>query len=117
MMKLGDFIWPNDPESLRISYDREVKTKLTEEGLWEVENLGRYGRTFDGEGVFYGEDAYKNLSALAMILYSGGTHELLHPKWDKADVIMTHLEVTEECQNNFLRYRFKLVEILRYATE
>ena len=114
MMKLGDFIWPNDPESLHISYDRGVQTKLTEEGLWEVKDLGRYGRTFDGEGVFYGEDAYKNLSALAMILYGGDVHELSHPKWDKADVIMTHLEVTEECRNNFLRYRFKLVEILKY---
>ena len=112
VLQLGDFVWPNDPESLRVTYTRKVEQKLTEDGLWSTENLGRFGRTFAGEGVFYGENAYKTLSALAMCLYSGEAKELVHPQWDKANVILTSLEVTEECQNNFLRYRFEMVETL-----
>ena len=111
-MQLGDFVWPNDPESLRVTYTRKVEQKLSEDGLWTTENLGRFGRTFEGEGVFCGENAYNNLRALATCLYDGVAKEFVHPKWDKANVLLTDLCVTEECENNFLRYTFKMVEVL-----
>ncbi len=112
MLKLGDYVWPNDPETLRISYARKVDMELTEDGLYSITNLGRFGRTFEGEGAFYGENAYDSFRELAKFLYSGTAKEFLHPKWDKATVLLTELEVTEECQNNFLRYKFKMVETL-----
>lgn len=110
-MQLGNFIWPNDPQSLRVVFDRKVEMQPTEDGFWRVENLGRYSRTFEGEGVFYGEGAYQHLRTLANFLYGGVVQELTHPQWDKANVLVTHLEVTEECQNNYLRYRFTFVEV------
>ena len=111
-MQLGNFVWPHDPEVLRVRYRRVVEQNVAENGLWTTVNLGRFGRTFEGEGVFYGEDAYETLSELAMCLYNGVAQELIHPKWDKAKVLLTDLEVTEECENNFLRYSFKMVEVL-----
>ena len=110
MLQLGDFIWPNDPEKLTVSYCRKVDIDTTRDGLWSVTNIARLGRTFEGEGVFYGADAYATFSQLALYLYSGAAKNFVHPKWNAATVLLTELEVTEECQNEFLRYRFKLIE-------
>ncbi len=110
MLKLGNFTWPNDPEQLRVSYSRSVKLDNTSDGLWSIADEGRFGRTFDGEGVFYGENAYKSISQLANFLYSGTAAAFVHPYWTQANVIMTRLQVTEECENRFLRYTFRLIE-------
>ena len=111
MLQLGSFVWPNDPEKLTVSYRRELKIDMGSNGTWTVANKGRYGRTFDGEGIFYGENAHENFRQLAAMLYSHGEHLLIHPKWNSANVVFSELEVTEERSGNFLRYRFTLVEV------
>lgn len=111
MLQLGDFIWPNDPETLRVTYLRKVDIEAAEDGLWTVTNVARMGRSFEGEGLFFGENAYESFRSLAQYLYSGEKVTLVHPQWTKANVLLTELEVTEECRKNVLHYRFRLVEM------
>ena len=111
MLRLGNFTWPNDPESLTVSYEQRAKSEIPEGGSWTVTRLGCTGRIFTGEGVFYGENAYTQFLSLAACLTSGQAVFFQHPHWPQAKVLMTELGVTEESRNNFLRYRFKLMEI------
>lgn len=116
MLKLGDFTWPNDPETLKVGYLRKVDVEAAENGLWTVTNVARMGRTFDGEGVFFGETAYEDFRSLAQYLYSGEKVTFVHPQWTQANVMLTELEVTEECRENVLHYRFRLVELPTYPS-
>ncbi len=116
MLQLGDFLWPNDPETLKVSYLRTVDIAPTEGGLWSVTKVARMGRTFDGEGVFFGETAYDSFRSLAQYLYSGESAVFVHPQWTQANVLLTELEVTEECRKNVLHYRFRLVELPTYPS-
>lgn len=109
-MKLGSFIFPNDPYSLRVRYDRKVEIEQLEDGQWMAEIASHFLREFDGEGIFYGENAYEELKQLAQMLIGGLPQMLTHPKWGNAKVLLSQLEVLEECQNDFLRYQFRLVE-------
>lgn len=111
MLQYGEFIWPNDPEKLCVHYTRKVDVEPAEDGKWTVKNVAFLGRTFEGEGVFYGNTAYEALKQLAQSLNNGKTQLLRHPKWNEAQCILTELETIEERQTHFLRYRFKLVEV------
>lgn len=111
MLKLGSFTWPNDPERLTVSYSRKLKSQIEENGLWSVENQGRFGRSFVGEGVFYGKEAYDTFSRLAQLLYDGNPLTFEHPMWDEATVLLTDLTVTEEWEDDLLHYRFEMTEL------
>lgn len=110
MLQLGDFQWPNDPEKLRVTYQRIAKSE-TAGGTWTVTSEGHTGRVFTGEGIFYGENAYAEFLTLAGYLNTGTAAELVHPHWPRASVLVTDLTVTEESRNNFLRYEFRFVEM------
>ncbi len=111
MLKYGNFTWPNDPDRLCVRHTRKVDIEPAEDGSWSVENVAYLGRTFEGEGAFYGDSAYETLGQLAQSVNTGTAQTLQHPKWPAAQCILTELEVTEERQKHELCYRFKLVEV------
>ena len=110
-MKLGNFTFPNEPESLRVSYLRNVSVETSADGAWNVTDQGKQGRSFDCEGVFYASSCYLSCKGLAQIFDAGATVTLTHPQWGEISVLMTQLEIDEACKTNFLRYKFKLVEM------
>ena len=71
-MQFRNFIWPNEPSSLRVTSRR--RTALLEEpgGGWTLQDLGTAARTVTGEGVFFGETAYESLRTLEALLAQGG---------------------------------------------
>ena len=111
MLRLGNFTWPNDPESLTVSYEQRAKSEIPEGGTWTVTSPGCTGRIFEGEGIFSGENAYTDFLSLAGYLSSGAESWFDHPHWPRARVILTELEAAEESRSNFIRYRFKLMEV------
>ena len=96
-MQFRNFIWPNEPSSLRVTSRR--RTALLEEpgGGWTLQDLGTAARTVTGEGVFFGETAYESLRTLEALL---GTLQ----------AVLTELEGEQEPRENFVRYRFTFVE-------
>lgn len=109
-MQFRTFIWPNEPETLKISFQRKVEMLPSADGLWSISSLGRMGRVFEGEGVFYGADAYTTFSSLAKLLYDGAAGTLTLPHWQEATALLTALEVCEEPCENYLKYRFTFLE-------
>lgn len=113
-MQFRDYVWQNDPESLRIRFRREYQVEPRSDGLWSVTNIARMARTFEGEGVFYGETAYTQFSLLARMLYDGVAGTLVLPHWESARALLTELEILEEPRENYLHYRFAFVELPDY---
>ena len=109
-MQFRTFVWPNNPEKLKITFHRETEVE-PHNGLWTVSNIARMARVFSGEGIFFGENAYSTFSSLAVMFYDGKFGELKLPSWSSATALLTDLTVLEEPAENFLRYSFSFLEI------
>ena len=108
-MQFRNFIWPNEPSSLRVTSRR--RTALLEEpgGGWTLQDLGTAARTVT-EGVFFGETAYESLRTLEALLAQGGAGALTLPHVGTLQAVLTELEGGQEPRENFVRYRFTFVE-------
>lgn len=109
-MQFGSFVWPNNPETLRVSLRRDIKVTARADKRWNLQNNAFLGRVIEGEGVFYGSTAYATFSSLALRIYSNEVQLLTLPNWQSCNAVMTNLEVVEGMQENCLRYRFTLQE-------
>lgn len=109
-MKYRNFTWKNEPETLHIRAVRKTQY-LDIDGNTSLSIAGYITRTIEGEGVFYGADAYGQFSELAATIQhrTAGTLSLAH--WGDIKALLTELEVIEEARENFVRYRFKFLEI------
>lgn len=109
-MQFKTFVWPNNPETYEISYRRNTVVLDQLGGMWTVQELGRTARTFSGEGVFFGETAYEDFRLLALLFYDDGYGILTHPQWMPVFAHLSELSLTQEPQENLVRYRFKFIE-------
>lgn len=109
-LQYDTFSFPNNPETLQITYRREVSVENTSDGSWTIQNIGQLGRIVEGEGVFYGENAYESFSTLAKYIYSFQALILQHPKWEAFRAHLTRLESIEEPCESCVRYRFTFIE-------
>ncbi len=111
MIQYGDFLFPNDPERLEITYGWKVVSKENRAGAWQVRLLGRLGRVIAGEGCFYGDSPCATLASLAALL-DGQAHIFSHPVYGTVSACMTELVSDEEPESGLVRYRFRLLELL-----
>ena len=74
-MQFRNFIWPNEPSSLRVTSRR--RTALLEEpgGGWTLQDLGTAARTVAGEGVFFGDSAKAKQSLNQAFIVCAGIPE------------------------------------------
>lgn len=110
-LQFSSFTWPNNPETFRIVYARDLDIKGDNAGRWTVTNHGRMGRVFLCEGVFHGSTAYNSIITLSNLFVTGGTGTLKHPQWSAISVLMTDFEVIEEPGENLVRYKIKFLEM------
>ena len=96
---------------MQISFRRNIEVKTSFGNDCSVTDLGQEGRVFDCEGVFYGASCYPSCKNLAQIFTAGENVTLTHSQWGEVTVLMTQLDISEECRENFLRYRMRLVEV------
>lgn len=111
-MQFGTFIWPNDPEILRMKFQRKVVLEEGGNGIWSIVSNTRMGRTYECEGVFYGSNAYSSVQALASLHIAGNPALLTHPQWDTVNALLSEMEVTEGPGENLLKYKLTFIEIL-----
>lgn len=109
-LQFDTFIFPVDPETLHTTYRHDVKVTAASSGQWTVENVAYFGRTVEGEGIFYGSGAYAAFGQLAAYLKSFQAKALKHPKFGTFQAFLTKLEAIEEPNEGCLRYRFVFVE-------
>ncbi len=109
-MRYKNYIWPNNPESYAISYERSVAEHKIPYGRSVLQDLGMGCRRMEGEGEFFGENAYEEFKKLATVFYEGGAGVLVHPVWQTTKAYFVKLELAQKPLRDYVRYRFAFVE-------
>lgn len=109
-LQYDTFVFPTDPETLHMTFRHDVTVTPTGAGQWTVVDGAHLGRIVEGEGVFYGENAYTDFSRLAKYISSFQALVLRHPRFEAFRAHLTRLESIEMPCDGCLKYRFTFVE-------
>ena len=109
-MRFKDYTWPYNPESCRCVWERRVLRQKLPFGGFRVQDLGLWGRCFRGEGTFAGEEAYESFRELEDLFREEGAGLLTHPQWGTVQARFVSLELAQEPEPDFVRYRFEFWE-------
>ena len=105
-----DYIWPHNPETYSITFERQVALHKVPFGRYYTQDLGQTCRVMRGEGVFAGQGAYDEFKKLATVFYSGGPGLLIHPVWQTANAYFTSLKLEQAPLPDYVRYSFSFHE-------
>ena len=109
-MSYKGWVWPENPEKYEQFYLREPVHIKNAADVWVFDGLGPLKRTVKGEGVFCGSSAFADFKALAAMLSSAESGELVHPVWGSMKAYFMELEMTQEPRENEISYRFTFRE-------
>lgn len=109
-MRYKDYIWPHNPTTYSITYERQLAVHKVPFGRYCIQDLGQSCRVMRGEGAFSGAGAYEEFKKLATIFYSGGAGLLIHPVWQTSNAYFTALKLEQEPLPDYVRYSFEFRE-------
>ncbi len=109
-MRYKNFIWPHNPRTFHIAWKRRVAVLDAPGGSFHVQELGKTCRILQGEGEFFGRDAYATFEALAATFQQDGPGMLVHPVWSSERVYFTRLELTQQPRQDYVAYAFEFTE-------
>lgn len=109
-MRYKDYIWPHNPASYSISYERQVSVHKVPFGQYYTQDLGLGCRVMRGYGEFAGESAYDEFKKLASVFYADGPGLLIHPLWQISNAYFTSLKLEQEPLPDYIRYSFEFRE-------
>ena len=109
-MRYKDYVWPHNPETYTIRFQRRVAVAKVPFGRYGMQDLGLSYRVMEGEGVFAGKGAYDEFKKLASVFYQGGAGLLIHPVWQASQAYFVSLELAQQPLENYVRYRFAFWE-------
>ena len=109
-MRYKDYIWPHNPATYSITFERQIAVHKVPFGLYCMQDLGLGCRVMRGQGEFSGPDAYDEFKKLATIFYHDGPGLLIHPLWQISNAYFTALKVEQEPLPDYVRYSFEFRE-------
>ena len=109
-MQYKSYVWPHNPRTYRITYQRQVAVQKVPFGRYALQNLGLTRRVMEGEGEFFGPEAYDEFRKLASVFYQEGPGMLIHPVWQSANVYFVGLALAQEPKPDYVRYSFAFWE-------
>lgn len=109
-MRYKEFTWPHNPEIYTVEYRRQMAAHKVPFGRCVLQDLGYTYRVLKGEGVFTGNDAYRQFQELAAVFRESGPGLLVHPVWQAERAYFVELKVTEEPLPDYVRYSFTFWE-------
>ena len=109
-MQYKTYVWPHNPRTYTIRYTRQMAVHKVPFGRYAMQDLGLTKRIMEGEGEFYGPDAYEEFKKLASVFYQNGPGRLVHPVWQSSSVYFVHLALMQEPQKDYVRYTFTFWE-------
>ncbi len=109
-MRYKDFIWPHNPRSFRVLWQRRVAVLDAPGGRFHLQELGKTCRILRGEGEFYGPEAYATFEKLIRTFQQDGPGVLVHPVWYSQTMYFTRLELTQEPRADYVAYAFEFTE-------
>lgn len=109
-MRYKDYIWPHNPATYSITFERQVAVHKVPFGRHYMQDLGMGCRVIRGQGEFSGEDAYDEFKKLATVFYAGEPGLLIHPLWQISNAYFTALKLEQEPLPDYVRYSFEFRE-------
>ena len=109
-MRYKEYIWPHNPATYSITYERQVAVHKVPFGRYCMQDLGLGCRVMRGQGEFSGKNAYGEFKKLASVFYSGGPGLLIHPLWQISNAYFTSLKLEQEPRPDYVRYSFEFRE-------
>lgn len=109
-MRYKNYIWPHNPATYSITYERQVAVHKVPFGRYCTQDLGLGCRVMRGQGEFAGEEAYEAFKRLASVFYDGGPGLLIHPLWQISNAYFTALKLEQEPLPDYVRYSFEFRE-------
>lgn len=109
-MRYKDYIWPHNPATYSITYERQIAVHKVPFGRHCMQDLGMGCRIMRGQGEFAGEGAYDEFKRLATVFYNGGPGLLIHPLWQISNAYFTGLKLEQEPLPDYVRYSFEFRE-------
>ena len=109
-MRYKEFTGPHNPEIYTVEYRRQMAAHKVPFGRCVLQDLGYTYRVLKGEGVFTGNDAYRQFQELAAVFQESGPGLLVHPVWQAERAYFVELKVTEEPLPDYVRYSFTFWE-------
>ena len=109
-MRYKTFVWPHNPRTYTIDYERQVAVHKVPFGRYAMQDLGLGRRVMRGEGEFYGPTAYDDFKKLATVFYDDGPGALVHPVWQSAQAYFVALALAQEPRQDYVRYTFAFWE-------
>lgn len=109
-MRFKGFVWPHNPGTYTISFERKMAVNKVPFGRCHLQSLGMTRRVMRGEGEFIGEGAYQKFRELATVFYDETPGTLFHPLWDAAPAWFVALELEQEPREDYVKYRFEFWE-------
>lgn len=109
-MQFKDYIWPHNPRTYTIEYQRSMALHKVPYGRYTLQNLGMTRRVMKGEGEFVGKNAYQEFKKLAALFYQESAGVLVHPVWQSARAYFVALSLKQEPRADYVSYRFTFWE-------
>ena len=109
-MRYKTFTFPHNPRVYSITFRRDVAVQKVPMGIFSIQDLGRTCRVLQGEGEFYGPDAYDTFKELATLFYEDGPGALYHPIWQSSRAYFTGLSLRQEPREDYVAYSFEFQE-------
>lgn len=109
-MRYKNFIWPHNPRTYTIGYERRMASHDTPHKKSRLETMGMAHRVMRGEGEFFGPQAYEQFKALASVFYEDTPGMLVHPVWQAVNAYFVELALEQEPRADYVRYSFAFWE-------
>lgn len=105
-MRYKNFVWPHNPRTYTIGYERRMASHDTPHKKSRLESMGMAHRVMRGEGEFFGPQAYEQFKALASVFYEDTPGMLVHPVWQAVNAYFVELALEQEPRADYVRYSF-----------
>lgn len=109
-MRYKDYVWPHNPRTYTIDYERKMAAQKVPFGRYHLQDLGLTRRVMKGEGEFVGPTAYEEFKKLASVFYQSGPGPLVHPVWQASEVYFVELSLRQEPRADYVSYAFTFWE-------
>lgn len=109
-MRYKDYVWPHNPRTYTIDYERRMAAQKVPFGRYHLQDLGLTRRVMKGEGEFVGPTAYEEFKKLASVFYQSEPGPLIHPVWQAAEVYFVELSLRQEPRADYVSYSFTFWE-------
>lgn len=109
-MRFKDFTWRDNPTSLTVTAQRNLRETVLPYRGSRAEDLGQKRQKVTGEGYFAGKDCWEMWNALRAVYASDGPGYLQLPGREPFPAVMDSLKLLGASGESLIKYSFSFTE-------